>query len=157
MTDSESWHPLGAESVNRWDKTQQKAEPEIAGNYKDFLLPFLLSLKIKEARLGSITGSKFHLKKRNFLLLDQSKGKGPCIRKYWWFQGNFVVVPEDRFLRERTDTTQPHFTLILVLSVISTSVSLCFLCVMQVKQFCYAAHFFCMHYLTGITSKWFLT
>lgn len=61
---------------------KQELEPEIAKNYKDFLLPFLLSLKIKEAWLGSVTGSKFHLKKRNFLLLEQSKGKETHIRKY---------------------------------------------------------------------------
>lgn len=53
---------------------QQKIEPEIARNDKDFLLPFLLSLKIKEAWLGGVTGSKFHLKKRNFLLSEQNKG-----------------------------------------------------------------------------------
>ena len=37
-------------------------------------------------------------------------------------------------------------------TVISTSASLCFLCMMQGKQFCYAAR-----YPTGITSKRFLT
>lgn len=85
---------------------QHKLKPEISRVYKDFLLPFLLPLKIEEAWLRSVTGSEFHLKKRYFLLLEQTKGKGTCIRKYRvrMARGTFILVPDERFLTESTDT-----------------------------------------------------
>lgn len=67
----------------RQDATKSRAR--IARNDKDFLLPFLLALKIKEAWLGGVTGSKFYLKKRNFLLSEQNKGdfhKENSV--FWW-------------------------------------------------------------------------
>lgn len=85
---------------------RHKLEPEICRVYKNFLLPFLLPLKIEEAWLWSVTGSEFHLKKRNFLLLEQTKEKETCLRKYQvqMARGPFILVPDGRFLRESTDT-----------------------------------------------------
>lgn len=128
----------------RQDGTKSRAR--IARNDKDFLLPFLLSFKIKEAWLGSVTGSKFHLKKRNFLLSEQNKGD---LRKensvFWWFQGNRVVRPEKRGFWEKTSSTPSHP---------------CFpgFSLHDAQEAILLCSSFLLHALpTGITSEWFLT
>lgn len=125
-----------------------KSRVRIARNDKDFLLPFLLSLKIKEAWLGGVTGSKFHLKKRNFLPSEKNKGdlcKENCV--FWRFQGNHVIRPEERFFWETTSSTPSY-----------PSFSTSGFSLHDAQEAILLCSSFLLHALpTGITSEWFLT